>query len=438
MSVFSFKLQSKKLIYLLCLSVVFLVNEIITSKMKPARKKGRTQEEKNKEDFHPLLLTLIMCIGETFCGFIELYKRMKNKSKINYETALLSSETVKSNSEETDIRIQKLKVQTNDVILIVIMGIIDFLVFAFILVAGGRKSFDVAMVVKIGQIIFLGLFSKWILSIPLYKHHIVSLIVIGFTILVVSVIALLNETNQNEEKTFNSIPLIIQYFCILLSLFIINSLNLIAQKHLIDKRFYSPYLLICLSGFIGIILTFLSQGIVLTSKFHCTERNSFYCRMTQPNSKTIDNMYQGLLEVFEPNKKIYFLYFCVLLICSMAINSFTGIIIQTFNPTYLGIGDSLGAMLVWFYFRILYSFYSQERKARIFITTFLGIILFIIAIICCLIYTELLIFDCFGLKYNTKDEIIKRSEKEIRNADNLLNISTASEKSCSSEEENIN
>ena len=122
----------------------------------------------------------------------------------------------------------------------------------------------------------------------------------------------------------------------------------------------------------------------------------------------------------------------------MAINSFTGIIIQAFNPTYLGIGDSLGAMLVWFYFRILYSFYSQERKARIFITTFLGIILFIIAIICCLIYTELLIFDCFGLKYNTKDEIIKRSEKEIRNADNLLNISTASEKSCSSEEENIN
>lgn len=160
--------------------------------------------------------------------------------------------------------------------------------------------------------------------------------------------------------------------------------------------------------------------------------------MTQPISGTIDNMYQGLLEVFEPNKKIYLLYFCVLLICSMAINSFTGIIIQVFNPTYLGIGDSLGTMLVWLYFRIFFNFPSQKKGPRIFITTFLGSSLFIIALISCLIYTELLIIDCFGLKYNTKDEIIKRSEKEIRNADNLLNISTASEKSCSSEEENIN
>lgn len=236
MSVFSFKLQSKKLIYLLCLSVVFLVNEIITSKMKPARKKGRTQEEKNKEDFHPLLLTLIMCIGETFCGFIELYKRKKNKSKINYETTLLSSETVKSNIEETDIKIQKLKVHTNDVILIVIMGIIDYLVFGFILIAGGRKDFDVSMVVKIGQIIFLGLFSKWILSVPLYKHHIVSLIVIGFTIFFVLIITLFNDNNQIDGK-IDYTALTIKDLCILLVLFIFNSLNLIAQKHLMIKDF---------------------------------------------------------------------------------------------------------------------------------------------------------------------------------------------------------
>ena len=45
---------------------------------------------------------------------------------------------------------------------------------------------------------------------------------------------------------------------------------------------------------------------------------------------------------------------------------------------------------------------------------------FFLILLSSFIYTELIILDCFGLKYYTKDEIMKRAEKEISNTNGLL------------------
>ncbi len=107
--------------------------------------------------------------------------------------------------------------------------------------------------------------------------------------------------------------------------------------------------------------------------------------------------------------------------------------IQSFNPIYLTIGDSLGVVLVWIVSFILNFFTTREL---IVIYAILELIPFFLILLSSFIYTELIILDCFGLKYYTKDEIMKRAEKEISNTNGLLCLPDIEQNNESVEEDN--
>ena len=126
--------------------------------------------------------------------------------------------------------------------------------------------------------------------------------------------------------------------------------------------------------------------------------------------------------------------FILIYLSSIGINCFSGIIIQSFNPIYLTIGDSLGVVLVWIVSFILNFFATRELIVLIY--AILELIPFFLILLSSFIYTELIILDCFGLKYYTKDEIMKRAEKEISNTNGLLCLPDIEQNNESVEEDN--
>ena len=120
--------------------------------------------------------------------------------------------------------------------------------------------------------------------------------------------------------------------------------------------------------------------------------------------------------------------FILIYLSSIGINCFSGIIIQSFNP------DSLGVVLVWIVSLILNFFATRELIVLIY--AILELIPFFLILLSSFIYTELIILDCFGLKYYTKDEIMKRAEKEISNTNGLLCLPDIEQNNESVEEDN--
>ena len=177
-----------------------------------------------------------------------------------------------------------------DVFFIILISLIDLCVITYICYKHGMLLFDISSIMKIGQIIFLGILSQCFLSSKLYRHHIVAQIFIGVGIILLSFFPILN-----------------------------------------------------------------------------------------------------------------------------------GIIIQDFNPSYLAIGDSIGVMITWLFFNILY--FIESHKMDVLSYTLIGLFILSVLLINCLVYTELLIINAFGLKYYTKVEISKRADKEIVNKDKLLSLS---------------
>ena len=81
-------------------------------------------------------------------------------------------------------------------------------------------------------------------------------------------------------------------------------------------------------------------------------------------------------------------------------------------------------MLVWIGINIFYYKSGLSKSpSELFIVTLIGTIIFGLVILSCLIFTELIILDCFGLKYYTKREIIRRAEDEIGRTNGILNMS---------------
>ena len=124
--------------------------------------------------------------------------------------------------------------------------------------------------------------------------------------------------------------------------------------------------------------------------------------------------------------------FILIYLSSIGINCFSGI--KSFNPIYLTIGDSLGVVLVWIVSFILNFFATRELIVLIY--AILELIPFFLILLSSFIYTKLIILDCFGLKYYTKDEIMKRAEKEISNTNGLLCLPDIEQNNESVEEDN--
>ena len=180
MALISFKFHRKTLLFLFGLAVLNGFQEYIYSNIIP---KDDKPAENFKEKYNPLLLMVIIYFGDICCGILEIIRRKRNKS-----SQLIFHES-KLNEKGTN---KKLKIMGKDVFFILLISLIDLCVITYICYKHGMLLFDISSIMKIGQIIFLGILSQCFLSSKLYRHHIVAQIFIGVGIILLSFFAILN------------------------------------------------------------------------------------------------------------------------------------------------------------------------------------------------------------------------------------------------------
>ena len=251
------------------------------------------------------------------------------------------------------------------------------------------------------EIIFLSLFTTKILRYPIYRHHKVSLFIIFsgvFILIIFDYLCII----INEKETVGELTL--KYFMnivIFLTSYCCYSFKNIGAKWMMEKRYYSPFLLLYYVGLAGLLLTLITLSF--TPFINCTLP---FCS----NGK-VENIIETLQEVFE-KPKIILLLLCILF-GGVFINLFSFLINNHFNPCYIGIADSLSGFLLWIYslFAKANEYKNYYYNLMIIITSFAGLIFFSL-IIACLIYTEIIILNCCNLRENINSEITKRADMD--------------------------
>ena len=427
MSLISFKFHTKTLLFLFGLAILNGFQEYIYSNIIPKNPPPKSTNDNNDEQYNPLLLIAIIYFGEICCGILEIIRRKRNmlSQLMNIDSTLQEKE-----------RSKQLKIKRTDIAFIILISIFDFSVVAYICYKQGLRLFDISSILKICQIIFLGILSQFCLSFKLFRHHIVTQICIGAGLIILSFFAILNGIHRppQEKKKDNDDgknPIIVE-FVLLFLIYLINSTKIIIEKYLMDKRYYSPFIILFNKGCIGISLTFIAYIIIIKVN-QCTDPNGYQFLICEYNYD-LNKAIQSLITLF---MSLFFF-------CSLGINIITQLIIQFFNPSYLAIGDSIGGLFIW----ILSHYIDWKRPndgeppkpdappddRKWFCTLLFGSFIYVIIAICCLIYTEIMILDCLGMKYYTKEEIEKRAEKESNALSGLLNLSAFDESESEQEE----
>ena len=433
MTLLSFHFQIKTILFLLGLALFDSFQEILyfslnppNHKEKPPNETGK-DSEKNNTIYH-VLLVCITFVGEIFCGLLEIIRRKAFKRP---SFVPLSIE-VKTPENSRNI---KLKTTKKDVLLIVLVSCIDFVLISYISSSHRRHKFDYSSIMKIGQIIFLGVLSQFFLSLKLYRHHIVSLIAIAIGIVILSIfsLVLIQERPEKQVHTNNmphEEPSLILNLILLFLIYLINSFKITTEKYIMHKRYYSPFLLLFLKGSIGLLL-FIVIAFCINLLFTCSNNPllDFIC---------INSAFLNTIgSIISSNFIILFIFFFVSIGMSLVIQ----LIIQTFNPSYLAIGDSIGGLFIWIMHFLRFNDKpnnSHNHDSRIwYFSLIIGSIIYAIIAFFCLLYTEIIILDCFGLKYYTKGEIEQRAEKESNAISGLLNLSVSDEQASDAEENEI-
>lgn len=233
-------------------------------------------------------------------------------------------------------------------------------------------------------IIVSSLLYWFLLKNQIFKHQVVSIIIIGicFILLIIS------------EYFFHTIDGIITYTDLTLAiLFSVLShvsiaFNNTIEKYLIDFNFINPFLILICQGIIGLIFTIICA--------------------------TVETPFQALTKVFETNSAGMSTLFVFLLLFYFIFGALKNIYrmqtILMFTPMNKHLADiMINPLYVIYYFSIGSDFIKDGNRDYLYFFT--NLILLIIFDICGLIFNEFLILFCCSLDHNTYESIKERASR---------------------------
>ena len=240
-------------------------------------------------------------------------------------------------------------------------------VFYFI----NKKTFEK----KFYYLIFLPIFSKFILKSKLFRHQIFSLfiILIGVSLLFISFI--LNE--KKSEVIFNIFQVIISAS---------DSFVYVMIKQLTHKYFLSPYLCLLFIGFFSLII--LLVGFII-----------FYLI----TDKNLDNF----IGIFEGESLDSVIYLILFFISCLFLNTLSVLVIFYFSPTLLMATEIINPILIWI--KSLFE-EGEEKNALDIVLNSVG---YSLVFLSSSIYNEIIIFNFFGLNRYTKKYLEKKQREEL-------------------------
>ena len=415
MKLFSFHWQTYKILYPLMYPLFYLLRQISYDLIKNINLA-----------MNPFVMTTLMFLSELICGIFEPFRRCLSKGS-KYKQ--IKHEVPHGKTKIMDFLEEKIKRSGHVIIEIIAILVIALLDYAgFIIISftniweekakdGSNNPLfyinDLSAATRMSEILFLSLLTVNILGYNIYKHHnfarVIQMINIFLLIIFLFILVVCYKLDDTDPiNTINRYLSFILYTALYLISFFLYSCKNICIKWMIEKRFYSPFLLIFYVGLAGLVcmaVTFLITYNFIPCPFA-------FCK---PDKTKATN--QNLIEINE------IWYIVSSFICGSIINLFQYITNFYFNPCYIGIGNSLAGFLLWFY----YCFTSFDldqfgvHKTVYWILIVICGFIYIVSFFACLVYTENIICYFWKLNENVTNEIMNRAEKDVNNSQDLLN-----------------
>ena len=322
---------------------------------------------------NPVFFSLIMGFAEISNILFELIiiYRTKQKEKRSLKF-IVNNEIIKEEKEKKSEHTFSFFL----LIIIVITALLDLFSSVIINYLITDQAYSLSLILRITQILFLSLLMRLCLNQLFYIHHILSLFII-----LVSIIALIILDGNYYKWNF-----ILSY----LGSYLLNSIRYILFKHIIEKYYCSPFIILFESGISILIIVSL---VILFSTIENIELFAFEATIRVP-----------LTAILENKKGIF--YTVLIYLFGIFINGLGLLINQELTPCHLGIADILNALFLF----IVNMIYEDKEFLSL-----LKLIISIMIFISCLVFTEIVICKCCGLDQFTVKEIQKRAvdDKEI-------------------------
>ena len=377
----SFNWQTNYLLIPLAMAIMFDIRYIVTDSYKTIICPGN--DNKTMNTGIAILNTMIMFLGQTTNGLLELLRpNSKNKGK----------------------RI----VSKYQYLWLFLAASLDLASFIFLNLIIGASVGDLSLVLRMSQTLFIGLLMYPILKVKLYKHNILAISVITFCL----IIFIIAEGNSgNAGKAGNAWNNILNVFYYLISYFL-NSFRIVVMKVLMEKYFYSTYKELLIIGIIGNVEILI--GLFFEMIIHTKDDNSYLYTIFIIIIPQIFSQFSSSA------------YFITMYLSGALFNTFGTLTNELLSSAHVGIGDTLAGLM--------YVFVKKVNVEVGYIV--LDIILNIIILISCFIFTEIIILHFWNLKRDTTNAIADRANEE--RAHSLIfinNLDTKNEDNQEEEEE---
>ena len=274
------------------------------------------------------------------------------------------------------------------------------------------------------ELIFLSVMLNFFFGVPIYKHHLFSMI------LIISICATLKIINIILSFVFNdnSELYVMFWYMTIIGLIInliligIKTLYITGIKWFIDLKFVSHTILLIIYGAFGAVFSIsfcIAATYIDCNKLYNDDIVGNICFIKSKENEKIyflDNFFIYFKQLESQKNKLFLIIFGV--ITFFAFKYCYILTIKKYNPVYVLFTNPL----VFFIEKILLMINTLAKKKTLFLESsykkvnfFLDLSGDISFIIGFLIYLEVIVINCYGLNHNVKNNIAHRGIDNYRN-----------------------
>jgi len=361
MAIISFGNINKKILYAIFGGIFKLLSDLLIDSLR----------ESNKIELrdHPFLLGINAGLG--YCiSFIPFLIFKRNYNYLNQKSLDADEKLIYNETEDYFFEKREKKIRQW-----LIIAFCDFLQKLLSFIYEGLNNFWMF------DILFILIFSHFILKVKLYKHHFISLILIiifGIIIIIIN--------NLYTEKSEDFFFKIINTFVIE----IIFSLEIVVAKYAMEYKLSSPYE-ICL--FEGVFILVINLILLIIFTFIPMSEIKYIKKTEYEGKMYIDNFFQ----YFSKISYIEVISFIVIMLSRFGFNIFCLLITKYFTPSH--------SIMILIIGEIYFASYDTEPLWRV----FTEYIMYALLIFVMLVFLEIIEINCWGLQKNTEKNISLRA-----------------------------
>ena len=329
----------------------------------------------SEQNLHPIIYTMTYSIGLSLSFIFLIIYKILSKSKKNKVVNPLQTDQLISHTMTLPPTIHIRQISIKEKFLwILLTSVIDFIAYSLFCIYW--INFDNYLNTWAFTMIFMSLFSRWILKIKLYKHHylgIITVIIVGFLYNFI----LGKFDKENFENNYSS------YLSFFFTETLFSLLNVL-YKYYIHKKYIKSYEILFIEGIIEFILGIIT--LVITTSIG-----------------VLDNYYD-FIEQLDKNE-LTILFFLTLI--QFLLYTFQIIIIDLFSPFHVFLLKIITEFILFF------GFYENINVW----TSILIVFCIFICIFMILVFIEIIDINFLGLSTMTKKNIELRALLDVKDDD---------------------